>query len=208
MTTAYILGCLALIMKPGPDMTCTLATAIAEGKARATAFMCGLILGCFLWIVLLSVGAASFFETHRAVTLSIQIAGAAYIAYLAFAAYREAYLGFRGEGEVALRPAGAVGWRLIGRGVCMAMSNPLTILFFLAFLPGFTESGNLPPALGTLLLGALFCSLVPFVYMPIIFAADFFRAKFAESPKALATLKLASALMLTAVSALLALRLR
>ena len=83
----------------------------------------------------------------------------------------------------------------------MSMSNPLTILFFLAFLPNFTKEGaSLSPAIQVLLLGTLFCALVPFIYFPIILAADFFRSRLLGSAKATAFLKLASALMLAAVA--------
>ena len=50
MLSTYIIGCVALIIKPGPDLMCTLATAIADGKARASTLMAGLVLGCWLWI--------------------------------------------------------------------------------------------------------------------------------------------------------------
>ena len=58
--------------------------------------------------------------------------------------------------------------------------------------------------LQTLLLGTLFCALVPFVYLPVIVAADFFRARLVGSVKATACLKLTSAIMLAAVVAVLA----
>ncbi len=91
----------------------------------------------------------------------------------------------------------------------MSMSNPLTILFFLAFLPNFTHEGaSLPPSVQTLLLGTLFCALVPFVYFPIIVAADALRTRLAGAPRAGAWLKLASALMLTAVVAVLLVQIR
>ena len=107
-------------------------------------------------------------------------------------------------GNVALSPAAAKGWRLVGRGVLMSMSNPLTILFFLAFLPNFTREGTaLSPAVQVLLLGTLFCALVPFIYFPVILAADFFRTRLMGSASATATLKLVSALMLAAVAAIL-----
>ena len=44
MLTTYILGCFALIIKSGPDLMCTLATALSEGKGRACTLMAGLIL--------------------------------------------------------------------------------------------------------------------------------------------------------------------
>ena len=205
MLTAYIIGCIALIIKPGPDLTCTIATALADGKTRATTLMIGLIAGCWLWILLLTAGVASFFTAHPTTMTVIQIIGAAYIAYLAYGAFADAFRSFRAASPDALRPATARGLRLFLRGIAMSMSNPLTILFFLAFLPNFTtSSSSLSPAMQTLLLGTLFCALVPFIYFPIILAADFFRARLVGSVKATACLKLVSALMLAAVVAVLA----
>ena len=208
MLVTYIIGSLALIIKPGPDLTCTIATALADGKARATTLMIGLILGCWLWILILAAGIATFFTHHPAVMLSIQIAGTAYIAYLALGAFKEAWASFKSTESGLTGGATARGWRLVGRGILMSMSNPLTILFFLAFLPNFTHEGSsIPPSVQTLLLGTLFCALVPFVYLPFIFAADFFRTRLLGSPKATACLKLVSAMMLTAVVMILALAL-
>ena len=205
MLTTYIIGSLALIVKPGPDLTCTIATALSDGKARAATLMLGLITGCWLWIILLTAGVASFFTNHPATMAAIQIVGAAYIAYLAFGAFADAFRSFRASSPDALRPAKASGMRLVFRGIAMSMSNPLTILFFLAFLPSFTtSSSSLSPALQTFLLGTLFCALVPFVYVPAIVAADFFRERLVGSVKATACLKLVSAIMLAAVVVVLA----
>ncbi len=205
MLTTYIIGSLALIVKPGPDLTCTIATALSDGKARATTLMFGLVTGCWIWILLLTAGVASFFTAHPTTMTVIQIVGAAYIAYLAYGAFADAFRSFSAASPDALRPATARGLRLFLRGIAMSMSNPLTILFFLAFLPNFTtSSSSLSPAMQTLLLGTLFCALVPFIYFPFILAADFFRARLVGSVKATACLKLVSALMLAAVVAILA----
>ena len=204
MLTTYIVGCLALIVKPGPDLMCTLATALSCGKVRASTLMAGLVLGCWFWILLLTAGVASFFVDHPPVMKAIQLVGVVYIGYLAFGAFRDAWRDFRRDGADDLSPASAKGWRLVLRGVLMSMSNPLTILFFLAFLPNFTNvEGDRSPAVQTLLLGTLFCVLVPFVYVPIIFAADALRVRLLGSARAAACLKLASALMLSAVVAVL-----
>ena len=205
MLITYIIGSLALIIKPGPDLTCTIATALADGKARATTLMVGLILGCWLWILILAAGIATVFTHHPAVMLSIQIVGMLYIAYLAFGAFREAWTSFKSMETGLVGGATARGWRLVGRGILMSMSNPLTILFFLAFLPNFTHEGaSIPPSVQTLLLGTLFCALVPIVYLPFIFACDYFRTRLLGSPKATACLKLVSAIMLAAVVMILA----
>ena len=204
MLTTYIIGSLALIVKPGPDLMCTIATALSGGKTRAVTLMLGLMTGCWIWILLLTAGVASFLANHPAAMTAIQTAGVAYIAYLAFGAFSDAIRSFRAFSPDSLRPAGADGMSLVFRGIAMSMSNPLTILFFLAFLPGFTTSNSsLPPALQTFLLGTLFCALVPFVYLPAIVAADFFRERLVGSAKATASLKLVSAVMLAAVAAFL-----
>ena len=91
----------------------------------------------------------------------------------------------------------------------MSMSNPLTILFFLAFLPNFTRDGaTLVPAVQTFLLGTLFCALVPWIYLPVIFAADALRARLVGSARFAVGLKLASGLMLFGVVILLAAEIR
>jgi len=205
MLVAYIIGSLALIIKPGPDLMCVLATALADGKARAATLMAGLIAGCWLWILILSAGVASVFTDHPAVMLSIQTVGTAYIVYLAVCAFRESCAGFRSAETVETGGAAARGWRLVGRGVFMSMSNPLTILFFLAFLPNFTrENSSVSPAVQTLLLGTLFCALVPLVDLPVIFAAGFFRKRLLGSTKTSAWLKMTSAVLLAGVAAALA----
>lgn len=209
MLTTYIIGSLALIIKPGPDLMCTIATALSDGKARAATLMSGLILGCWLWILLLSIGVAAFFTQHEGVMTAIQSVGVVYIAYLAFCSFRDGWRSLRASSVEALEGATGRGWRLVGRGILMSMSNPLTILFFLAFLPNFTrESASFPPSVQTLFLGTIFCALVPLIYLPIILAADSFRSRIIGSARATAALKFASALILAAVVVLLALQIR
>ena len=122
MLVTYIIGSLALIIKPGPDLTCTIATALSDGKARAATLMAGLIIGCWLWILVLAAGVASVFTHHPAVMFSIQLVGTAYIAYLAFCAFKEAWASFRSAETDALHGATTRCWRLVGRGILMSMS--------------------------------------------------------------------------------------
>ena len=68
--TTYIIGCIAIIIKPGADLMCTLATALSDGKARASTLMAGLVLGCWLWSWLLAAGVASFFTSHPTVMVA------------------------------------------------------------------------------------------------------------------------------------------
>ena len=208
MLATYIFGCLALIIKPGPDLMCTIATAISYGRKCAAILMSGMIFGCWMWILILTAGFAPFFAENSPVMTSVQIVGFCYIAYLAFCSFKEALAAFRDREATALVGADSKGFRLFGRGVAMAMANPLTILFFLAFLPHFRSAeSSLSPALQTFLLVTLFCALVPFISLPLIFLAGFLRSRLFARPKALASLKLVSAIILAAVAIILFLKL-
>lgn len=204
MLITYIIGSLGLIIKPGPDLLCTLATALTHGRRRAICLMTGLITGCWFWIVLLALGAAAFLKTHALVMSVIRYGGMAYIAYLAYGCYAEAWKGFNAPKGLPLSSPVERGLRLFVRGIVMAMSNPLTIMFFLAFLPHFTaENSALAPSVQIFLLGTLFCLLVPFVYIPIICGASAFKKALERYPKFAPAIKLFSGLLLTLVVILL-----
>ena len=204
MLVTYILGSLALIVKPGPDLMCLIATAIADGKRSAAALMAGQILGCWLWILILAAGFAPSFADSWVVMVAVQAVGVVYIGYLAVGAFREALTGFRRAQAETFKALALRGWRIFGRGVAMAMSNPLTILFFLAFLPHFTRAdSSLPPRAQTLMLGTIFCLLIPLFDVPLILAAGFLRDRFFSSPRAMASLKLVSAIILALVALIL-----
>lgn len=204
MLITYIIGSLGLIIKPGPDLICTLATALTHGRRRAICLMTGLIAGCWFWIVLLSLGAAAFLKAHAPVMSVIRYGGMTYIAYLAYGCFAEAWKGFAAEKGLALTSPSERGARLFVRGIVMAMSNPLTIIFFLAFLPHFTaENSRLAPSAQIFLLGTLFCLLVPFVYIPMICGANALKEALERRPKASPAIKLFSGLLLTLVVILL-----
>src|SRR5574344_1277616 len=96
MLFTYIIGTIALILKPGPDSMFTLATAIGYGRKAAFAVMTGLILGLCIWITLLIIGVAAFFQMHPAVLQAIRVVGVVYILYLAVATLLDARRDLKG----------------------------------------------------------------------------------------------------------------
>lgn len=140
----YLIGCIGLIIKPGPDLLCTISTALSHGRARACCLMAGLVVGCWIWILLLALGAAAFLEAHPLVMSAIRYGGMAYIGYLAVGCLAEAWNGFHAPKGFVLASPHEHGLRLVARGILMSMGNPLTIMFFLAFLPHFTSRASPP----------------------------------------------------------------
>lgn len=78
----YLIGCVGLIIKPGPDLLCTVSTALSHGRARAICLMGGLVLGCWLWVVLLALGVAAFLQTHSLVMSIIRFCALVPVVYL------------------------------------------------------------------------------------------------------------------------------
>ena len=91
---------------------------------------------------------------------------------------------------------------------CMGLGMGASVL--IARFWGMGDKDNLRKSITimlrlTLLLGTLFCVLVPVVYVPIILAADALRARLVGSRLFLAGLKALSGLILVSVAVLLAL---
>ena len=78
----YLIGCVGLIIKPGPDLLCTVSTALSHGRARAICLMGGLVLGCWLWVVLLALGVAAFLQTNSLVMSIIRFCALVPVVYL------------------------------------------------------------------------------------------------------------------------------
>ena len=87
----YLIGCVGLIIKPGPDLLCTVSTALSHGRARAICLMGGLVLGCWLWVVLLALGVAAFLQTHSLVMSIIRFCALVPVVYLPIICAAEAH---------------------------------------------------------------------------------------------------------------------
>lgn len=199
MLTLYILSTFALIIKPGPDIMCTIATALSDGRVAAARFMCGLMAGSWIWFCLLAAGVAPFFSSHPRIVFTIQLAGVFYMAYLAFLSFRECFAGKSGAIDVKRidNVDNAVKSRssYIIRGIAMSMSNPLLILFLMAFLPSFIgETDHV--AFKTLFLGAIFIIVIPCVHIPAILASEWIKKHFETAGRGGRRIKFVSGIVL------------
>jgi threonine/homoserine/homoserine lactone efflux protein len=140
-----------LALSPGPDNLFVLAQSAQKGPIAGLAVVCGLCTGLMVHTVAVTLGIAVIFQTSAFAFTLLKCIGAVYLLYLAWQA-------FRAEGEVGNRVQSAdmnIGklWR---RGIIMNITNPKVSVFFLAFLPQFTDpsKGAIAPQL--LLLGGIF----------------------------------------------------
>lgn len=149
--SVFFSASLLLALIPGPDNLFVLAQAAQRGKVAGIVVTLGLSTGIIFHTLAVALGAAALFQTSALAFNILKYAGAAYLLYLAYGAWTSSGSSGQQCGVSVLS------WkRLYGRGVVMNITNPKVSIFFLAFLPQFTDpsAGSLLPQF--LVLGILF----------------------------------------------------
>lgn len=140
-----------LALAPGPDNLFVLMQSAMWGRTSGMFVVLGLCTGLIGHTVAVAVGLAALFAASETAFTLLKLAGALYLLYLAWQAFRFKGMASSDERPAALRPS-----QLYRRGIIMNLTNPKVSLFFLAFLPQFTSPARGSVALQTLSLGGLF----------------------------------------------------
>jgi len=169
---------LFLALTPGPDNLFVLAQAAQRGKLAGLIVTAGLSTGILFHTLAVALGAAALFSASALAFTILKFIGAAYLLYLAFQAWRAGRSNVKQDRNCSI----GVG-RLYLRGIIMNVTNPKVSIFFLAFLPQFTD-----PALGQLLpqfliLGGLFVVSTLVVFGGISLVAGWLGEQLKSSEK-------------------------
>ena len=112
----------------------------------------GLALGGYLHVIATAAGLSVVFHAVPTLYMIVKLAGAAYLVWLGISMVRAKATGSDGVPVVARK----TGRRALVEGVTVEMLNPKTAIFFLAFLPQFTDpAASLPIWLQFLILGSI-----------------------------------------------------
>ncbi|SDL82126.1 Threonine/homoserine/homoserine lactone efflux protein [Nonomuraea jiangxiensis] len=144
---AFIAAVLVLLLAPGPDMAFMVAAGLKHGRGGATRAALGITAGVSVYVVLTALGLGAFLAAAPGVAATIQLAGAAYLAYLAWVTWRSSGLPL----EASIVKSADV----FRRGFVVNIFNPKIVLFFTAFLPQFLGDANGNPVLQLLMLGLI-----------------------------------------------------
>ncbi len=143
----------------------------------------GLCTGLLAHTSAVALGVAAIFQTSALAFSLLKYIGAAYLLYLAFQSF------MAGESNPAEQKSRNLNLgRLYGRGIIMNITNPKVSLFFLAFLPQFTDPTLGPIVPQILLLGLLFMLSAVLVFGSISFLAGRVGDLFRNSSRARAIL--------------------
>ena len=134
--TTFVGASFLLYLTPGADMMFTIASGVAGGPRAGLAAAAGISLGVLVHVAAAAAGLAVLVAASPAMLDGVRYAGAAYLAYLAYASWTA-------DPTLEKRKGRADVWRAFRRGFLTNIMNPKVILFILAFLPQFTD-----PAIG------------------------------------------------------------
>lgn len=175
----FFMASILLALTPGPDNLFVMAQAAQRGKLAGIAVTIGLCTGLLVHTSAVALGVAAIFQASAFAFSLLKYIGAAYLLYLAYRAFSA---GAEGSDEQQVQKFNF--GRLYGRGIIMNITNPKVSLFFLAFLPQFTDPAFGPLIPQILLLGLLFILSTLFIFGGISLLAGEIGGYFRKSSKA------------------------
>lgn len=142
---------LLLGITPGPDNIFVLVQSATQGKRAGMLVVLGLCTGLVVHTAAVALGLAAVFAASETAFVVLKMLGAAYLAYLAWGAFRAPATAADDPAATPLQPL-----QLYRRGIVMNLTNPKVVFFFLAFLPQFVDAGRGAVALQLAQLGFIF----------------------------------------------------
>ena len=136
---AYLAATVALILLPGPIVTLVVANSVAHGTRTGLATVAGTTSGNALLVAVGALGLGALLATVADLIHWVRWAGVAYLVYLGLREWRSALRRRRTDtppDAAPMRSARGV----FGQGVLVAVTNPKTIFFYVAFFPQFLDT--------------------------------------------------------------------
>jgi threonine/homoserine/homoserine lactone efflux protein len=179
---SFSLVAFVLILIPGPSVLFVVGRALSLGRRPALLSVLGNAAGEYVQVLAVAVGIGTLIERSVAVLTVVRLAGAAYLVFLGVRA-----LLHRAEIAAALQTGRALPSRsrILRDGLVVGATNPKTLAFFLAVLPGFVDRAAGAPSLQLLVLGLVWVAIALLSDSAWALAAGQARAWFGRSPRRL-----------------------
>jgi threonine/homoserine/homoserine lactone efflux protein len=176
----FVATALVFVVIPGPSVLFVIGRALSLGRTGALLSVLGNAGGFLVQIAAIAVGLGVIIERSIVLFTTIKIVGALFLVYLGIQAIRHRTRPVsRGEVPVVSR------WRALGEGAVVGVSNPKSIVFFLAVLPQFVTVSIGNVSLQLFILGAIFAVLAVLSDSVWAIGASAARSWFARSPRRL-----------------------
>ena len=200
---AFLVASFLFIQVPGPSLLFTIGRALTVGRRDALLSVLGNALGLVVQVLLVALGLGALVAASAGVYTAVKLVGAAYVVWLGVQAIRH-----RGDARRLLEhgpDATAPGSRrrAVATGLLVGLTNPKTVIFFVAFLPQFVDAGAGRTGLQLAVLGLVFGVLAACSDSVWALAAARARAWFARTPSRLDALGATGGVMMLGLGAFL-----
>jgi len=193
---AFAIVAIPLILAPGPSVLFVIGRSLSLGKIGGLLSVVGNAIGGIVVVMAVAFGVGILIAQSVIVFTIVKIVGAAYLIYLGVQAIRHR----RATADAATAPIGrSAPWRVLAQGFLVGVSNPKTIVFFIAVLPQFVDytAGNI--SLQLLTLGTLFIVIALGTDAVWALVAGVARDWFARSPRRIAGLGATGGVMMIGI---------
>ena len=160
----FFTAAILLNLSPGPDMAFILGQTAKRGVQSGFSAMFGIWSGAFIHVIFAALGLSAILATSAIAFSVVKCIGAAYLIWLGIQALRSKGTNTSINGQAS--PKGLT--NIFKQGVLVAALNPKVAVFFLAFLPQFTEAGAGPVSAQLFLHGFLIIVVAAFIEPPLI----------------------------------------
>lgn len=147
----FALAAVALIAVPGPNLIYIATRSASEGRRAGLASVLGVETGTLLFAVAAAAGLAAVLASSALAFDVVKYVGAAYLILLGIRALMKPAV----DGESPEVEQAPSLWDAYRQGVLVQLLNPKVALFFVAFLPQFTDPARGSVATQILVLGAV-----------------------------------------------------
>jgi threonine/homoserine/homoserine lactone efflux protein len=187
----FLLASLFLAITPGPDNLYVLMQSVVYGYKTGVFITLGLCTGLIMHTAAVAMGLTLLLQSSPYILPLLKLFGAGYLVYLSSQSYRAEAIDISLLNHEALTIL-----QSYQRGIILNVSNPKVGLFFLAFLPQFTniEQGGLVEQ--TLLLGFMFIAITVIVFTVIALISSSLRDFLIGSPRVQKVMHRVTALVL------------
>lgn len=163
LTYAIALGIAGII--PGPGIAALVGRALGTGFKRTVPMLVGIIAGDIVYLTFAIAGLALIANTFASIFVVVKIGGACYLLYLAYQFWTKGIKPTEVKKAAGKRESAATFFA----GFAVTMSNPKTIVFYIALLPSVIDltsvSLNAYLVMAIITAAVLFVVLTPYIVL-------------------------------------------
>ncbi|MGW6745043.1 LysE family translocator [Streptomyces sp. NPDC055025] len=169
---------LGMVLTPGPNMIYLVSRSITQGRRAGVISLGGVVLGFLVYLVAANLGLSAVFTAVPELYLAVKLAGAAYLAHLAWNALKPGGLSVFAPQDVPYDSPR----KLFTMGLMTNLLNPKIAIMYISLIPQFIDLDKGHVLLQGLLLGSVQILVSVGVNLAIVLAAGTIAVFLARRP--------------------------